>query len=138
MEEQSSVNMVHHMLKNHTNVAIVDCKVQLTTHNLTKVNWPVVFPHLTDRTFADAKNLCPFLSSVCLAENRNIHSKKEWPYALQATFTMPITDTSVEAIVKFADLCECIADRITLILAALSYMKQESEDVMKKFRYANR
>ena len=138
MEEQSSVNMVHHVVKNHTNVAIVDCKVQLTTHNLTKVNWPVVFPHLTGRTFADAKNLCPFLNSVCLAENRNIQSKKEWPYTLQATFTMPITDTSVEAIVKFADSCECIADRITLILAAWQYIKQESEDVMKKFRNANR
>ena len=138
MEEQSSVNMVHHVVKNHTNVAIVDCKVQLTTHNLTKVNWPVVYPYFTDRTLADAKKLCPFLDSVCLAENRNILSKKEWPYAIQATFTMPTTDTSVETIVKFADLCECIADRITLILAALSYMKQESEGVMKKFRHANR
>ena len=138
MEEQSGVNMVHHVVKNHTNVAIVDCKVQLTTHNLTKVNWPVAFPHLTGRTFADAKNLCPFLSSVCLAENRNIQSKKEWPYTLQATFTMPTTDTSVEAIVKFADSCECIADRITLTLAAWQYIKQESEDVMKKFRNANR
>lgn len=138
MEEQIGVNMVHHMVKNHTNVAIVDCKVQLTTHNLTKVNWPVAYPYFTDRTLADAKKLCPFLDSVCLAENRNIHSKKEWPYAIQATFTMPTTDTSVEAIVKFADLCECIADRITLILAALSYMKQESEDIMKKFRHANR
>ena len=138
MEEQFGVNMVHHMVKNHTNVAIVDCKVQLTTHNLTKVNWPVAYPYFTDRTLADAKKLCPFLDSVCLAENRNIHSKKEWPYAIQATFTMPATNTSVEAIVKFADLCECIADRITLILAALSYMKQESEDIMKKFRHANR
>ena len=138
MEEQFSVNMVHHVMKNHTNVAIVDCKVQLTTHNLTKVNWPVAYPYFTDRTLADAKKLCPFLDSVCLAENRNIHSKKEWPYAIQATFTMPTTDTSVEAIVKFADLCECIADRITLILAALSYMKQKREDIMKKFRHANR
>ena len=138
MEEQSSVNMVHYMVKNHTNVAIVDCKVQLTTHNLTKVNWPVAFPHLTGRTFVDAKKLCPFLDSVCLAENRNILSKKEWPYAIQATFTMPTTDTSVEAIVKFADSCECIADRITLILATWQYIKQESEDVMKKFRNANR
>ena len=138
MEEQSGVNMVHHVVKNHTNVAIVDCKVQLTTHNLTKVNWHVAYPYFTDRTLADAKKLCPFLDSVCLAENRNIHSKKEWPYAIQATFTMPTTDTSVEAIVKFADLCECIADRITLILAAWQYIKQESEDVMKKFRYANR
>lgn len=138
MEEQSSVNMVHHVVKNHTNVAIVDCKVQLTTHNLTKVNWPVVYPYFTDRTLADAKKLCPFLNSVCLAENRNIQSKKEWPYTLQATFTMPTTDTSVEAIVKFADSCECIADRITLVLAALSYMKQGSEDIMKKFRHANR
>lgn len=138
MEEQSSVNMVHHVVKNHTSVAIVDCKVQLTTNNLTKVNWPVAYPYFTDRTLADAKKLCPFLNSVCLAENRNIRSKKEWPYAIQATFTMPTTDTSVEAIVKFTDSCECIADRITLILAALSYMKQESEDVMKKFRHANR
>ena len=138
MEEQSSVNMVHHMVKNHTNVAIVDCKVQLTTHNLTKVNWPVAFPHLTGRTFVDAKNLCPFLNSVCLAENRNIQSKKEWPYTLQATFTMPTTDTSVEAIVKFAESCEYIADRITLTLANWSYIKQESEDDMKKFRNANR
>ena len=138
MEEQIGVNMVHHMVKNHTNVAIVDCKVQLTTHNLTKVNWPVVYPYFTDRTLADAKKLCPFLDSVCLAENRNIHSKKEWPYAIQATFTMPTTDTSVEAIVKFADLCECIADRITLTLANWQYIKQESEDVMKKFRNANR
>ena len=138
MEEQSSVNMVHHMVKNHTNVAIVDCKVQLTTHNLTKVNWPVVFPHLTDRTFADAKNLCPFLNSVCLAENRNIQSKKEWPYTLQATFTMPTTDTSIEAIVKFAKSCEYIVDGIILTLANWSYIKQESEDVMKKFRNANR
>ena len=138
MEEQSSVNMVHHMVKNHTNVAIVDCKVQLTTHNLTKVNWPVVYPYFTDRTLADAKKLCPFLDSVCLAENRNIQSKKEWPFTLQAKTTMHTPDTSVEAIVKFADSCECIADRITLILAALSYMKQESEDVMKKFRHANR
>ena len=138
MEEQSGVNMVHHVVKNLTNVAIVDCKVQLTTHNLTKVNWPVVFPHLTGRTFVDAKNLCPFLNSVCLAENRNIQSKKEWPYTLQATFTMPITDTSVEAIVKFAESCEYVADRITLVLTNWSYMKQESEDVMKKFRHANR
>ena len=138
MEEQYSVNMVHHMVKNHTNVAIVDCKVQLTTHNLTKVNWPVAYPYFTDRTLADAKKLCPFLDSVCLAENRNILSKKEWPYAIQATFTMPTTDTSVEAIVKFADSCECIADRITLVLAGLSYMKQGSEDIVKNFCHANR
>ena len=138
MEDQIGACMVHHVVKNHTNVAIVDCKVQLTTHNLTKVNWPVTFPHLTGRTFANAKNLCPFLNSVCLAENRNIHSKKEWPYTLQATFTMPITDTSVEAIVKFAKSCEYIADRITLTLATWQYIKQESEDVMKKFRNANR
>lgn len=138
MEDQIGVCMVHHVVKNHTNVAIVDCKVQLTTHSLTKVNWPVVFPHLTDRTFANAKNLCPFLNSVCLAENRNIQSKKEWPYTLQATFTMPITDTSVEAIMKFAESCEYIADRITLTLATWQHIKQESEDVMKKFRHANR
>ena len=138
MEDQIGACMVHHVVKNHTNVAIVDCKVQLTTHTPTKVNWPVVFPHLTCRAFADAKNLCPFLNSVCLAENRNIHSKKEWPYAIQATFTMPTTDTSVEAIVKFANSCECIADRINLILATLLDMKQESADVMKKFRNANR
>lgn len=138
MEEQSGVNMVHHVVKNHTNVAIVDCKVQLTTHNLTKVNWPVSYPYFTDRTLADAKKLCPFLDSVCLAENRNIHSKKEWPYAIQATFTMPATDTSVKTIVKFADSCEYIADRITLALTTWSDMKEESEDVMKKFRHANR
>lgn len=138
MEEQTGVNMVHHVVKNLTNVAIVDCKVQLTTHNLTKVNWPVAYPNFTDRTFAFAKKLCPFLDSVCLAENRNIHSKKEWPYAIQATFTMPDTDTSVEAIVKFAETCEYIADRITLVLTTWSYMKQESEDAMKKFRNANR
>ncbi|QOR57791.1 hypothetical protein KNV62_gp65 [uncultured phage cr273_1] len=138
MEEQSGVNMVHHVVKNLTNVAIVDCKVQLTTHNLTKVNWPVAYPYFTDRTLADAKKLCPFLDSVCLAENRNIHSKKEWPYAIQATFTMPVTNTSVEAIVKFAESCEYVADRITLVLATWSYMKQESMDVMKKFRNANR
>lgn len=138
MEDQIGERMVHHVVKNLTNVAIVDCKVQLTTHNLTKVNWPVVFPHLTGRTFVDAKNLCPFLDSVCLAENRNIHSKKEWPYAIQATFTMPVTNTSVEAIVKFAESCEYVADRITLVLATWQYIKQESEDVMKKFRNANR
>ena len=131
MEEQTDV-------KNYTNVAIVDCKIQLTTHNLTQVNWPVDYPYFTDRTLADAKKLCPFLDSVCLAENRNIHSKKEWPYAIQATFTMPATDTSVEAIVKFAELCEDIADRINLILVTWSYMKQNSEDGMKKFRHANR
>lgn len=138
MEEQTGVNMVHHVVKNHTNVAIVDCKVQLTTHNLTKVNWPVSHPYFTDRTFADAKRVCPFLDSVCLAENRNIHSKKEWPYTIQATFTMPDTDTSVEAIVKFAESCEYIADRITLVLTTLSYMIQESKDVVKKFSHANR
>ena len=138
MEEQTGVNMVHHVVKNFTNVAIVDCKVQLTTHNLTKVNWSVIYPYFMDRTLADAKKLCPFLDSVCLAENRNIHSKKEWPYAIQATFTMPATNTSVEAIVKFADSCEYIADRITLALTTWSNMKDESEGVMKKFRNANR
>ena len=137
MEEQFSVNMVNHVVKNYTNVAIVDCKVQLTTHSLTKVNWPVAYPYFTDRTLADAKKLCPFLDSVCIAENRNIHSKKEWPYAIQATFTMPATNTRVEAIVKFAETCEYVADRINLVLAIWSYMKQESMDVMKKFRNAN-
>lgn len=138
MEDQIGERMVHHVVKNLTNVAIVDCKVQLTTHNLTKVNWPVAYPYFTDRTLADAKRVCPFLDSVCLAENRDIRSKKEWPYAIQATFTMPDTDTSVEAIVKFADSCEYIADRITLALTTWSDMKEESEDVMKKFRHANR
>lgn len=138
MEEQSGVNMVHNVVKNHTNVAIVDCEVQLTTHNLTKVNWPVAYPHLTGRTFLDAKKLCPFLDDVCLTGNVNPHSKKEWPYILQATFTMPNTNTSVEAIVKFAKSCEYIADRIILTLTIGSYMKQESEDVIKKFRNANR
>ena len=51
---------------------------------------------------------------------------------------MPATNTSVEAIVKFAELCEYIADRITIVLTIWSYMKQESEDGMKKFRHANR
>lgn len=138
MEEQTGAHMVHRVVKNITNVAIVDCKVQLTTHNLTKVNWPVAYPYFTDRTLADAKKLCPFLDSVCLAENRDIRSKKEWPYALQATFTMPDTNTSVEAIVKFAESCEYIADRITLVLTTWPDMKEESEDVMKKFRHANR
>ena len=131
MEDQIGECMVHHVVKNHTNVAIVDCKVQLTTHNLTKVNWPVTYPYFTDRTLADAKKLC-------LAENRDTRSKKEWPYTIQATFTMPTTNTSVEAIVKFAESCEYVADRITLVIATWSYMKQESEDVMKKFRNANR
>lgn len=138
MEEQIGANTVHHVVKNQTNVAIIDCNVQLTTHNLTKVNWPVAYPYFTDRTLADAKKLCPFLDSVCLAENRDIRSKKEWPYAIQATFTMPTTNTSVEAIVKFADSCEYIADRITLAITTWSDMKEESEDVMKKFRHANR
>lgn len=138
MEEQTGVNMVNHVVKNLTNVAIVDCEVQLTTHNLTKVNWPAAYPYFTDRTLADAKRVCPFLDSICLAENRDIHSKKEWPYALQATFTMPDTNTSVEAIVKFADSCEYIADRITLALTTWSDMIQESKDVMKKFHHANR
>lgn len=138
MEEQSGVNMVHHVVKNLTNVAIVDCKVQLTTHNLTKVNWPVAYPNFTDRTFAFAKKLCPFLDDVCLTGNVNPHSKKEWPYILQATFTMPDTNTSVEAIVKFAESCEYIADRITLVLATWPYIIQESKDVMKKFCNANR
>ena len=138
MEDQIGECMVHHVVKNHTNVAIVDCKVQLTTHNLTKVNWPVTYPYFTDRTLADAKKLCPFLDSVCLAENRDTRSKKEWPYTIQATFTMPTTNTSVEAIVKFAESCEYVADRITLVIATWSYMKQEREDVMKKFRNANR
>ena len=138
MEEQTGVNMVHHVVKNFTNVAIVDCKVQLTTHNLTKVNWPVAYPYFTDRTFADAKKLCPFLDSVCLAENRDIHSKKEWPYTIQALFIMPTTNTNVEAIVKFAESCEYIADRITLVLTTWSYMIQKSKDVMKKFSHANR
>lgn len=138
MEEQTGVNMVHHVVKNFTNVAIVDCKVQLTTHNLTKVNWPVAYPYFTDRTLADAKKLCPFLDDVCLTGNVNPHSNKEWPHILQATFTMPDTDTSVEAIVKFAKSCEYIADRITLALTTRSDMKEESEDVMKKFRHANR
>ena len=138
MEDQIGECMVERVTKNSTNVAIVDCKVQLTTINLTKVNWPVAYPYFTDRTFADAKKLCPFLDSVYLAENRSIPSKKEWPYTLQAVFTMPVTNTSVTAIVKFAETCEYIADRITLILATWSYMKQESEDTMKKFRHANR
>lgn len=138
MEEQTGVNMVHHVVKNLTNVAIVDCKVQLTTHNLTKVNWPVLYPYFTDRTLAYAKRVCPFLDSVYLTENRNRHSKKEWPYDLQATFTMPTTDTSIEAIVKFAKPCEYIADRITLVIATWLHIIQESEDVMKKFSNANR
>lgn len=138
MEEQIGAQMVHHVVKNLTNVAIVDCKVQLTTHNLTKVNWPVTYPYFTDKTLAYAKRLCPFLDDVCLTENVNPHSKKEWPYALQATFTMPDTNTSVEAIVKFAESCEYIADRITLVLVTWPYIIQESEDVMKKFRNANR
>lgn len=138
MKDQIGECMVERVTKNSTNVAIVDCKVQLTTNNLTKVNWPVAYPYFTDRTFADAKKLCPFLDSVCLTENRSISSKKEWPYTLQAVFTMPVTNTSATAIVKFAETCEYIADRITLILATWSYMKQESEDTMKKFRHANR
>ena len=138
MEDQIGECMVERVTKNSTNVAIVDCKVQLTTNNLTKVNWPVAYPYFTDRTFADAKKLCPFLDSVCVVENRSIPSKKEWPYTLQATFTMPVTNTSVPAIVNFAEICEYIADRITLILATWSYMKQESGDTMKKFRNANR
>lgn len=137
MKDQIGEHMVHHVVKNHTNVAIVDCKVQLTTNNLTKINWPVAYPYFTDRTLADAKKLCPFLNSVCVAENRSIPSKKEWPYTLQAVFTMPVTNTSVPAIVNFAEICEYIADRITLILATWSYMKQESEDAMKKFHHAN-
>lgn len=138
MEEQTGANMVHHVVKNFTTVAIVDCKVQLTTYNLTKVNWPVTYPYFTDRTFADAKRVCPFLDSVCLAENVNPHSNKEWPYILQATFTMPATNTSVEAIVKFAESCEYIAERIALVLSVWSHMIRESKDVMKKFRHANR
>lgn len=138
MEEQTGVNMVYHVMKNFTNVAIVDCKVQLTTHNLTKVNWPVAYPNLAGRTLVDAKKLCPFLDDVCLIGNVNPHSNKEWPYILQATFTMPDTNTSVEAIVKFAESCEYVADRITLVLTTWSHMKQESEDVMKKFSNANR
>lgn len=138
MEEQTGVNMVHHVVKSLTNVAIFDCKVQLTTHNLTKVNWPVAYPNFTGRTFLNAKKLCPFLDDVCLTGNVNPHSNKEWPYILQATFTMPATNTSVEAIVKFAESCEYVAYRMNLVLANWSYMEQESEDVMKKFRNANR
>ena len=138
MEEQSGVNMVHHVVKNHTNVAIVDCKVQLTTHNLTKVNWPVAYPYFTDRTFADAKKLCPFLDSICLVENNDISSKKEWPYIMQVTFVMPVTNNTVVAIVNFAATCEYIANRIARILSSWSHISKESKDAVKKFRNANR
>ena len=138
MEEENNENMLHGTVENHTTVAIVDCKVQLTTNNYTKVNWPVDYPYFTDRTFADVKKLCPFLDSICLVENHNISSKKEWPYIMQVTFVMPVTNNTLAAIVNFAATCERIANRIARIISMWSRISKESKDAVKKFRHANR